>query len=569
MAESENAPMVVAVTFGRSSFVGRSLVAALLSDGRYIVRVVDPQPAPDPTPSLSPFFKSGRISYHHVDIRYRSPSLPAAITGAATVFHVDPTASALQLRPASSSDFHRFHLLLVQSTRNLISACRECGVQRLVYVGSADVLVGGESEVFCFDESVAYPEKYVDGLNELRAQTEAIVLGSNRMNGLLTCALRVSNPFGPSDDKLVPTLVKGAKEGWTKFIVGSGENLWDFTYIANVVHASIFAERALRLRTPYVDGRPFFITNKEPVKFWSFLSSILEGLGYPRPSIRLPAKLVFALAEIARLFQEKLHLPRASNPIVASSTIRSFSMTRTFDSSNAERILGYSPVVSLEDGITLTIASFSQLANNSPMYQRDLTKSSKAEKLLGDGKVASILLWRDDRRTFALLLALFLLHYWFFLSKRTFVSSAANLIIYFALVLFIHGLLPSSLLGLHVERIPLSSFEVSEITLRKASSEMASLWNFSIHTLDKVAQGEDWGILLKVIGFLYFIKLCLLFSLKAVSAVGLVGLFTSFIIYEQFEGEIETIIATAGCGFDKIKEFLITHSPSYMVKYVL
>ncbi|KAG0483334.1 hypothetical protein HPP92_011418 [Vanilla planifolia] len=65
------------------------------------------------------------------------------------------------------------------------STCK--GFSALVYVGSADVLVGGE-EVFCFDESVAYPEKYVDGLNELRAQTEASAR-LNRMNGLLTCAL--------------------------------------------------------------------------------------------------------------------------------------------------------------------------------------------------------------------------------------------------------------------------------------------------------------------------------------------------------------------------------------------
>lgn len=40
----------------------------------------------------------------------------------------------------------------------------------------------------------------------------------------------------------------------------------------------------------------------------------------------------------------------------------------------------------IQDGVTLTIASFSQLANGFPdVDQPDLTKPSKAEKLLGNG----------------------------------------------------------------------------------------------------------------------------------------------------------------------------------------
>ncbi|KAK8960724.1 3beta-hydroxysteroid-dehydrogenase/decarboxylase isoform 3 [Platanthera guangdongensis] len=420
MAGASDASMIVTVIFGRSSFIGRSLVAALLSDVRFTVRVVDPLPAPDPTPSLAPFFQSGRVSYHHVDVRHRSPSLVTSIDGTDAVFHVDPTVTALQPAPAPSSDFQNLHLLLVQSTRNVISACLECRVQRLVYVGSADAVIGGANDVFCLDESVAYPDKFVDSLSELRAQAETMVLRANKKDGPLTCALR--------------------------FIIGNGKNSWDFTYIENVAHASICAELALRLRTPYVAGRPFFITNQKPMKFWDFLSNILEGLGYQRPSIHIPANVVLSLAEIARFFQEKLFSCRTSNSFITSSTLRSFISTRTFDCSNAERVIGYSPVVSLEDGISLTIASFSQLANCSPSVDHlDLSKPSKAEKLLGNQSAADLLLWRDDRKTFICLLTLFLLHYWFFLSERTFISSASKLLMLFALVLFVHGTLPSSM----------------------------------------------------------------------------------------------------------------------------
>lgn len=159
MAEVGVDSMIVVVTFGRSSFVGRSIVAALLGDGRFTVRVIEPLPAPDPTPSLSPFFQSGRVSCHLVDIRHRSPSLLTAFTGADAVFHVDPTVKTLQSPPALTSDFYELHVLLVQSTRNVIAACLECGVHRFVYMGSADVVIGGANEACCWNESVVYPER--------------------------------------------------------------------------------------------------------------------------------------------------------------------------------------------------------------------------------------------------------------------------------------------------------------------------------------------------------------------------------------------------------------------------
>lgn len=58
----------------------------------------------------------------------------------------------------------------------------------------------------------------------------------------------------------------------------------DFTYVENVAHAHVCAAEALDSRMVSVAGMAFFITNLEPIKFWDFLSIILEGLGYQRYS---------------------------------------------------------------------------------------------------------------------------------------------------------------------------------------------------------------------------------------------------------------------------------------------
>ena len=59
--------------------------------------------------------------------------------------------------------------------------------------------------------------------------------------------------------------------------------------------------------------------------------------------------------------------------------------------------------------------------------------------------VADILLWRDEKKSFAYFLVLVLLFYWSFLSGRTFISSAARLLLLATLLLYGHGFLPSKL----------------------------------------------------------------------------------------------------------------------------
>lgn len=52
--------------------------------------------------------------------------------------------------------------------------------------------------------------------SDLKAQAEALVLFANDVDGLLTCALRPNNVFGPGDKQLVPFLVDIAKSGLRK-----------------------------------------------------------------------------------------------------------------------------------------------------------------------------------------------------------------------------------------------------------------------------------------------------------------------------------------------------------------
>lgn len=458
---------------------------------------------------------------------------------------------------------------MVEGARNVVRICRECGVERLVYTGSADVACDGMRDVVDGDESLPYPDKFMDVLNELRAQAEMMVLDANGRDGLSTCVLRASNPFGPGDDHFVPLLVAKAKSPWAKFIIGSGENLYDFTYVENVAHANICAEEVLSSEAASVAGKPFFITNHETVKFWDFNSSILEGLGHQRPKILLPVKLVLLLVALVEGVREKFKFCRKCNLFLGPTTIRVFSCTRTFDSSKAKRLARYSPIASLEDGISVTVESFSQLSNGLPCLSlRDFSKPSKAESFLGSGKVADVLLWRDEKRTFMYLLGMLLLFHWYFFSGRTFISSTAKLLLLVSFILFSQGNLPSSMFGFSIEKMPSSYFEVSELSVRQWLTTLASIWNNGLFILQSVSQGDNWNVFIKVAGSLYLFKLLLPFSLSVLAAVGVICLFSFFIIYDQCEEEVEKLVTIAVSGFNKSKESLNAKFCNFLSTYV-
>ncbi|XP_008788217.2 3beta-hydroxysteroid-dehydrogenase/decarboxylase isoform X2 [Phoenix dactylifera] len=556
------------VTFGRSSFVGRSLVSALLKSGRWTVRIADPLPLPDPSadPLLSGSIRSGRASYFQVGLR-DSSQLRHAVAGSVVVFHVAPP--AVLSPPLPPSDFYRLYTETVQGAKNLIAACRACGVRRLVHTGSADVVFDGVHGIDGGDESLRYPDKFEGVLSELMAQVEILVFNANGRDGLSTCVLRPSNPFGPGDSSFLPFLVAAARLGLAKFIIGTGKNMCDFTYVENVAHANICAEQALRSESTSVAGKPIFITNHQPVELWDFISNILEGLGYQRPTIHLPVKLVLLVVVLANKVREKLGFGIPSSPLFTPAITYTLSCTRTFNCSAAKRLIGYSPIISLEDGVMSTLESFLQLAKDSAYSRkRDFTTPSKADKLLGSGVVADILLWRDERKTFTYLLSSYMLFYWFLLSGRTFISSTAKILLLVAVILFVHGFVPSSMFGFNLEKMSSSYFQVSESTVRQSFITMASLWNKVVSVLKLLAQGDDWNVFFKAAGFLYVVKLLLPFPLSALIGVGLTCLFSLFIIYEQCEEEVDKLVSTASAGIRKLKERMVANLPSFLVTYL-
>ena len=240
-ASSFHRPLTALVT-GGGGFLGRAVVEQLLARGdrvRSLARGVYPDLA-----ALG-------VEVLRGDLR-DAQAVGQACAGCDVVFHV----------AAKSGIWGRYDTYFepnVRGTHNVLAACREHGVPRLVYTSSPSVIFDGRS-MEGVDESTPYPHKYHSHYSATKALAEQAVLAANGET-LHTLALRPHLIWGPWDNHLVPRIVRQGQAG-TLRRVGDGTNKVDTTYIDNAARAHLVAADALETN-PRAAGRPFFISQGE------------------------------------------------------------------------------------------------------------------------------------------------------------------------------------------------------------------------------------------------------------------------------------------------------------------
>lgn len=134
----------------------------------------------------------------------------------------------------------------VTGTLNVLQACKEAKVKRLVFASSSSLY--GESETLPKVETMPSAPISPYGLQKLCGESYCGLF--YRLYGLPTVALRYFNVFGPRQDPgseysaVIPKFITSIKAGKSPTIYGDGGQTRDFTYIANVVQANLNACQA-------------------------------------------------------------------------------------------------------------------------------------------------------------------------------------------------------------------------------------------------------------------------------------------------------------------------------------
>ncbi len=296
---------------GGAGFIGSNIVDELLRRG-HTVAVLDDFSAGK---ERNLAHLAGKVEVHRATI-CDAKAAAAACQGADYVLHLAARTSV----PRSVAEPAETNQVNVDGTLNMLLAARDAGVKRIVFAASSSAY--GESPTLPKVETMPAVPISPYGVSKLVGEVYAQVCG--RVYGLENVSLRYFNVFGPRQDPgsqysgVLSRFMTAIIEGRQPVIYGDGEQSRDFTYVANVVDASLRACEA-----PGVSGMVFNV-----------------GTGGR-----------FTLNETLRLLGK----------ITGKNTTPKYDPPRTgdirdsqADISAARKLLGYDPRVGFEEGLRRT-----------------------------------------------------------------------------------------------------------------------------------------------------------------------------------------------------------------------
>jgi nucleoside-diphosphate-sugar epimerase len=317
--------MPVAFVTGGSGFIGGALIERLRSEGWEVRALARSERATERVRGLGAEPVTG-------DLDDRD-SLRAGAEGCELAFH----AAAKVEDWGDPADFERIN---VRGTQNVIDACRDAEVRRLVHVGTEAALMAGQPLVNVNEDAPLRPDSAAL-YSSSKAKAEQLVRAANG-DGLETVVVRPRFVWGRGDPTLLPALTEMVRSGRFRW-VGGGEQLTATTHVDNTVEGLWLAAT----RAPA--GGVYFVTDGEPVVFREFVSRMLAARGVTAPDKSVPAGAARAAAAAAERIWRVLRRP--GSPPLTRFAVWVSSQECTIDISRAERELGYRPVTSREEGL--------------------------------------------------------------------------------------------------------------------------------------------------------------------------------------------------------------------------
>ena len=319
---------------GGGGFLGHAIIEQLLARGDHVRSF-----ARGSYPDLS----ARGVEVVQGDVA-NADAVLGAVRGVEVVFHVAAKAGLW----GRAVDFFKANVL---GTDNVIRACQQAGIARLVYTSSPSVVFDGR-DMEGVDESVPYAPTRHAHYPRTKALAEQRLLAANS-SALATIALRPHLLWGPHDTQLTKSILARGRSG-TLVRIGGRDPLVDFTYVDNAALAHLLAADKLALGAP-VSGKPFFVSQGEPVPLWTFVDRLLAAGSLPPVQRTISPRLAYGAGALLELAYRVL--PLKGEPRLTRFLVEELCTAHWFNIGAARRELGYAPIVSIEEGLRRLRAS--------------------------------------------------------------------------------------------------------------------------------------------------------------------------------------------------------------------
>jgi nucleoside-diphosphate-sugar epimerase len=209
----------------------------------------------------------------------------------------------------------------IDASLNILVAARDAGVRRLVYAGSSSAY--GNSEVLPKVETMPTAPLSPYALQKLVAEQYCQMFTT--LYKFETVTIRYFNVFGPRQDPSSPysgvisLFISALCDGRRPTIYGDGEQTRDFTYVANVVDGVLRACQA-----PAASGEVINVATAGRISLNQLFAIVKREVG----------------SSLEPVYSD----PRAGDVRDSQADIN-----------KAQRLLGYAPIVSFEEGLGRTV----------------------------------------------------------------------------------------------------------------------------------------------------------------------------------------------------------------------
>jgi nucleoside-diphosphate-sugar epimerase len=266
--------------------------------------------------NISGLLKAGKVTFIKEDVRDPNVCI-AACKGKDVVFH-----EAAQINPvlAVEKPFLDFEINAM-GTLNMLEAARKNDVGKFVF---ASTNVYADPKYLPIDEE--HPINLLSPYAASKLSGEAYCMVYNNTYGLKTVRLRYTNIYGPrqrttkNESGVITIFIQKILRNEVPTIFGDGNQTRDFIYVSDIVRANI-----LGAESDNSAGEVFNIGYGQETSVNALAKSILKIIGNTSMKIKYAPQRA---ADFRRCVA---------------------------DISKAKRILGFSPKVELEDGLSQTI----------------------------------------------------------------------------------------------------------------------------------------------------------------------------------------------------------------------
>jgi UDP-glucose 4-epimerase len=299
-----------ALVTGVAGFIGSTLADRLCADGSDVVGLdcfTDYYPRALKERNLAGL--RGQSRFRFVESSLGEADLGSLLADRTHVFHL---AAQAGVRKSWGRDFSVYTVNNIEATQVLLEACTRHPIERLVYASSSSVYGDGVSLPMREDALPQPVSPY--GVSKLAAEQLCYLYHVNF--GVPTVSLRYFTVYGPRQrpDMGFNRFIRATLSGAPIAVYGDGEQTRDFTFVADAVSATVAAA------TRGGAGRVYNIGGGSRVT----VNEVLEMIG------RVAGR----------------------RPVLRSEAAQKGDMRHTYaDTSLAQRDLGFSPTVSLEEGL--------------------------------------------------------------------------------------------------------------------------------------------------------------------------------------------------------------------------